>query len=229
MLGWPGRAHERGAERIGGCDHELDRDAVRRDAGRGVEQRDDLGQGGEALARGRGIVGRDDHGEARRLVHPAPRVAGRVPAERRGDRRSARGRAGAAGRVARRCVLLRERGEDPRLALRPDAGHLAQTALLRGPPQLAGGRDVERRADLDRALGAEPEHPAERDELERRRAAQLGELRDLARLDELPQPRLDAAPDAAQLAHPALPHERRHRRPARARTSSAARRYARAL
>ena len=49
----------------------------------GVEQRDDLRQRGEALAHGGWIVGRHDHGQARRLVDPAPRIAGRVAAERR--------------------------------------------------------------------------------------------------------------------------------------------------
>jgi hypothetical protein len=61
--------------------------------------------------------------------------------------------------------------------------------------------------DLDRALGPEAEIATEADETRRELAFELGQLGDVARLDELAQPRLDPPADPAQLAHPAGAHE----------------------
>ena len=71
----------------------------------------------------------------------------------------------------------------------------------------SGGADAERPRDLDRAFRAEPEIAPEADERRGELALELGQLLDLARLDELAQPRLDPRADPAQLAHPPVAHE----------------------
>ena len=63
-------------------------------------------------------------------------------------------------------------------------------------------------------LRAQPEVAAEADEVGRQLALELGQLGDLAGLDQLLEPARDPRPDAAQLAHPA--RGARGRRPGRA-------------
>ena len=106
----------------------------------------------------------------------------------------------------------REGGEELRLGLRPDPGHLPQPSFRRGRAKLVDRPHPERLPDLHRALRAEPEQPPEPDELRRDLALQLVQLREPPRLDELPQPRLDSRPDPAQLAHPTGADELGNRR-----------------
>ena len=124
VLGWPSRAHESRAELGGGRRDQLDRDPVGRDPGVGIEQRNDLGQGREALAHAFRIVRADDDREALRLVRPTPRVSRRDSAERScnllGDRSSAREQE--TGRP--RASLALERREDPRFRRGADSRHL---------------------------------------------------------------------------------------------------------
>ena len=68
-------------------------------------------------------------------------------------------------------------------------------------------RTPERPRQLDRALGAEPEVAPEADEIGRQLALELGQLGDLAGLDQLAQPRLDSVADSTQLADAARPYE----------------------
>ena len=113
---------------LGRCDQERDRHAVRRDARVGVEQRDDLRQGGESLAQ-RHRRCRDDHGQMRRSstqrrASPAtwpPSAVAIVCVTSR-----ARG-SSAAGAPA----LARERARRPLLPLRTDAGHSSRRPARR--------------------------------------------------------------------------------------------------
>ena len=81
---------------------------------------------------------------------------------------------------------------------RPAAAASRSSSAVRTPSARAISTD---------ALRPEPEIAAEADELGRELALELGQLGDLARLDELAQPRLDPAADPAQLAHAPGPHE----------------------
>ena len=60
-------------------------------------------------------------------------------------------------------------------------------------------------------LAREPEVAPEPHQARGELALQLGELGDLAGLDQLAQPPLDPAPDPAQVAHPAVAYELRDR------------------
>src|SRR5205807_10179084 len=66
-------------------------------------------------------------------------------------------------------------------------------------PQLGGGADVKRPGDVDRALGAQPEVPAEADDVRGEVALELGQLRNLSRGHELAQAGLDPGTDAPKL------------------------------
>ena len=111
----------------------------------------------------------------------------------------------------RGCCSLRERLEQQRLGLGTDPRHVAQPPRRGGLAELVGGADVERPRKLDRASSAEPEVPTEADEIGRQLALELGELGDLAGLDQLAEPRRDSVADSAQLADPLGPHEVRDR------------------
>ena len=130
-------------------------------------------------------------------------------------RRSGRGRA-AAGTRGVPAGLLRERRDDLRLALRPDArapradGRRARRC--RSSPTV----EISSAAPISSARSAPTPSSGRRRRARAASSGELGQLRDLAGLDELAQPRLDATPDAAQLAHAALPDERRHRHGSRA-------------
>ena len=111
----------------------------------------------------------------------------------------------------RRSLLLRERGEDFASRLRPDAGYLGSRPSA--PPPAARPRSTRpapRRSRVARC-GAEPEHPAEPDELRRHRApssasSAISPVSTSSR-SRASMPR----PDPAQLANAALPHELRDR------------------
>ena len=71
----------------------------------------------------------------------------------------------------------------------------------------SGVRMPSARAISTERLAPEAEIATEADEAGRELALELGQLGDVAGLDELAQPRLDPAADPAQLAHPAAAHE----------------------
>jgi hypothetical protein len=81
-----------------------------------------------------------------------------------------------------------------------------------GPTPRVRGAHVERARDLDHALRPHAEQPAEADELRQRLVLELLQLGELARLDELDEPALDALADAAQVADASRAHEVGHRR-----------------
>ena len=170
----------------------------------GDEQRDDLRQRGEA---------RPHRRPGRRSRPRRPRAgsscrtsaAGRPPAtppsavatcadERPAPVEQQRTRGAASPRS--------ERGQDPSLGLRPDAAHLAQPARRSSLAELGGGVDARARGRSRwRARRVEPDHPAERGQLQRDRLPQLAQLGELPGLDELAQPPLDSRPDSPQLTH----------------------------
>ena len=160
-----------------------------------------------------GVGGRADDREPLAGVAPAARVAGRLPAERRRDpeRQLASGREQDAA-LRRRLLGRHQRGQDLRLDLRPDPGHGPQPPGRGRLAELLRGADAERPRDLDRALRGQPQVAAEPDQAGRQLALELGELRDLAGLQQLLEPPLDPGADPAQLLHATLAHERVDRR-----------------
>ena len=166
----------------------------------------------EACRDGASVVPRADHGKVLARVAPAPRIACRSAADRRGnclDERTAAVQEQAPGWAHLRASL--ECGKDPLRRLRPDARHLRKPALLCRLAKLVGGTDPEHSADLRGPVGAEPHQPPEPDELWRDGALELCELGYLARLDELAELPFDAAPDAPELASPARADKLRYR------------------
>src|SRR5207248_440968 len=99
-------------------------------------------------------------------------------------------------RSARR-LLAREPLEQLRLGRGADARHLAEPPLRRRGPELLGAAHAEPAADLDHPLRRQAHEAPKADELRLDVALELAQLRDLARLDELPQSRLDAGADPA--------------------------------
>ena len=105
---------------------------------------------------------------------------------------------------------------DLRLGRRPDSRHGAQPPGRRSLPELVGRADAERAPEVDHPLRPEADEAAEPDQLRLHLVLQLVDLGQPAGLDELLQARLDRGADAAQLAHPAQPHELRDGRRGRA-------------
>ena len=214
--GGAGGSQQGGAEtlRLGG--HELDRRPVDRHAHGPatvlLDHGDDLRQLGEARQDGCRLRRGADHRELLGVVAPATHIAGRLAAERGRDASHELAAAREADPALRPLIgLARERVEELRLGLRPDPRHGPQPAGRRRCAQLVCRVDVQCARDLDRAPRPEPEIATQSDETRRELALELRELGDLARLDELAQPRLDAPADPAQLAHAARPHELGHR------------------
>ena len=108
--------------------------------------------------------------------------------------------------------LPRQRRKQLPLRLRPDPGHLAEPSLAGGVAQLLEGAHAEHPADLEHPLDRDAEEAAEPGQLRRDLALELPQFRDLAGLDELTQPPVDAGPDAAQLSRPPLADELGDRR-----------------
>ena len=130
---------------------------------------------------------------------------------------SSRARLSSESALRSRLALAGERLEQPRLA-----SSARSPARCRSRPAAAASRSSSAvrtpsaRAISTERFAPEPEVAAEADELGRELALELRQLGDLARLDELAQPRLDPRADPAQLAHPPGPHQLgdRHRRAA---------------
>ena len=108
-------------------------------------------------------------------------------------------------------LLAGQRIEQPLLDLRPDARHRAQPPGRRRLAQFVPRAYVQGAGDLERALGAEPEVEAEPDQVGPQLTLELGQLGDLAGLDQLAQAPLDARPDPPQPAHLAGADEAGHR------------------
>jgi hypothetical protein len=207
-----GGLDERRAEPLGRGGDELERDAVDGHAERApllaLDHGDDLRQLGEAVEQ-RGRVGRHaDDGQHLAGVAPAADVAGHDALERGRDALGELAGAGEQEPGARaRLWVAGERGHEPRLGLRADAGDVGQAARGGGLAQLVGRAHLERAGDLQRPPRGQAEVAAEPDQLRRQLALELGELRDPAGLDELAKPPFDATSDPAQLAHPPGAHE----------------------
>ena len=194
------------AEALGRAGDQLDGDALDGHAERPavvlLDQGDDLRQLGEAGEDGARVLHGADDGEVLARVAPAANVASGLGVERGGD--GVHELAGAVEQepLARAALgFLRQGLAQLGLGLGADAGHGAEAAFGGGLAQLFGGADAEGARDLDRAPRAEPEVAAEADEVGGELALELGELGDLAGVDELAQARLDAGADAAQVAH----------------------------
>jgi hypothetical protein len=212
----PGRAQQLGAEALARRDDELYRDPFDGDAGGAVvaalEHRDDQGQSLELVQqRLRSVCGGDDR-EPFGGVSETARVARDFGPEGRPDRLRERPGAVEQQPPRRPRPSRRAQGLDELLlGLWPDPRHLAQASLFGRGAKVVERRDPERAADLDAALGADPEQTAEADQLRRQFALEVGELLDVTRFDELAQPALDAGADAAQLLGTAGANELRDR------------------
>ena len=201
------------AEARGLRDDELHRHALHRHPDRAplgpFDDRDDRGEAGECVENRFGLCGGADDGEIGTCVAPPAGLAGRLAAECSGDVSDERPCAVQHEAPLRPVLSLAlERRHDPALGLRPDPGHAPEPPRRDRVPELGGRRHAQRAPDLDRPLRREPEEPPEPDELRRRLALELPQLRDLARLDQLDEARFDPRPDPAELAYPSRPHER---------------------
>ena len=96
---------------------------------------------------------------------------------------------------------------ESRFGLGPDSWHGPQAAGQRRLARLPAVRMPSARSDFDGAICPEPEIATQTDETGRELTLELREFCDLARLDKLTQPRLDAGADPPQLAHPPGPHQ----------------------
>ena len=166
---------------------------------------------GESREHGLRIRGRADHRQQLAGIAPAAHVARRLAVQRCRH---------AADKVER--LVEEQPATRTRLGLtsqplticasvfQPDPLHGPEPSGRRGLAQLVRRADVQRPCDLHRALRPEPDVASEAHQVRRQLALELRQLRDTARLDELPQPRLDPRPDPAQLAHPPGADELRH-------------------
>ena len=172
------------------------------------------GQLGEPVER---VRRRRDDGEVVRDVGPAARIAGRDAVELRRERLGELARAVQEQAATRaRLGLALERLAQLRGRLRPHSRNVLEPPALDRLAQLRRSARVERAPDLDGALRREAEEPPETDELRLDLRLELARVRDLSRLDELAQPRLEPRPDTAKLAHSAAADElgdRRRERP----------------
>jgi len=89
-----------------------------------------------------------------------------------------------------RDLLARERLQDLRLGLGPDARHAAQLPGQRRGAELLRRPDIQRTRDVDRPPRAQPQVPAEPDQRRRQVALELRQLGDVAGLDQLEKARL---------------------------------------
>ena len=94
-------------------------------------------------------------------VAPAPRVAGRLAAERSRDLDD-EGAGAVQEEAAPRPMLafLRQRLEDPALCLRPHARHVGEPTGGGRLAELRRGRDAQRPPELHRTLRREPDEAA---------------------------------------------------------------------
>ena len=216
VLRRPGRPHELGPEtpRLG--DDELDRNALDRHPDRPPLRRSTIeticGSCSNRSSTARLRSGAHDREHLAR-VPPSPRIARDLAAERLGDATAQRERPVEEQTPPRsRPFASLEGGEELRLRLRPDPGHLPQ------PPSAAAARNSSTvRTPSARPISparweAEPEQPTEPDELRRDLALQRVQLREPPGLDELAQPCLDPGPDPTQVAHTPCADELGNRR-----------------
>ena len=136
-------------------------------------------------------------------------AAGRRPSRRRAPSAmpptSSRARGSSDARAA--AAALGSRASASRIcasSFGPTPGTVAQAPGRGRLAELLRRAHAERPRDLDRAPGGQPEVAAEPDQPGRELALELGQLRDLPGLQQLPQPRLDPGPDPAQLLHAPL-------------------------
>ena len=169
----------------------------------------DLRQRGEASEHRLGLGRGADDREPLARVAPAAHVARRLAAERGRDRAdqlagaveqqplpSVAARSSRASASSSRASVLAPIPGTSRS--RPAAAASRNSSAVRTPSE---------RASSTERLALEAEVAPEADEVGRELALELGELGDLAGLDELAQPRLDPLADPAQLADPVSAHE----------------------
>ena len=188
-----GRAQQRRPGRLRRGHEQLDRHALDGDADRAallpLDHRDDRAELGEAREHRRRVGGGAHHREVLGCVAPAPQR--RPRARRRARRRSPCTSSRARLSVSARCG----RGPGGRAsASRSCASVFGPTpGTSRSRPAAAAARSSSTvstpsaRAMLDAALRAQPEVAAEADEAGGELALELGQLRDVAGLDELAQ------------------------------------------
>src|SRR6516162_2073202 len=111
-----------------------------------------------------------------------------------------------------RLRLALERLAQLRGALRPHPGDVLDPSALDRLAQLRRRSRTERAPGRDGLLRRQTEVAPEPDESRLDLALQLARVRDLAGLDELAQPRLQARPDPAQVANLPAAHEVDNRR-----------------
>ena len=168
----------------------------------------------------------DGDREPVRSVDETPRVTARDSAQRVGDALGDRRRLRKKKRPRRQGGGPRNRFEDPSLGLLSDTGRRPQPSLRCRRSKLVDRRDAERLPDLRQPAGADAQETAVGGQLRRDRPLELSQLGQLAGLDELRQPALDAGADAPQLSHAATA-DGSSAGVGSDRISSAARRYAR--
>ena len=209
----PGGAEELRPEAPGLRDDELHRQPFDGDAEGAallaLDDGDDRRQAFERVEDGLRPRRRHHDGELERRVGPAAGVACDLAAERARDLLHEPSRTVQEQPPPPRPLGALEPRQHALLGLRPDARHVPEPSLARGPAELVGRAHVERAPELDHPLRPDPEEAAEADELRPHLAVQLVQLRDPAGLDQLAESPGDARPDAAQLLHPALAHQRR--------------------
>jgi hypothetical protein len=198
------------AERLGRHDAEVEAEPVARDDGRlGVALGGDVDyplQACKVPCQFGGVArARDDVEVAEGLLPAAHRPCfrdrdGRRQLPQRGDRRlhCRQPRAEQVPPRLRALGLVRERGENLLLALRPEAGERAQPLGLGCRLELVERLDAELAPDASRRLGAETRELHEEDDLGRHAGLLLRQRLDLAALDDLDDLLLDRLADALQ-------------------------------
>ena len=215
VLGRAGRRDQGRAETMRLGDDERDRNTLDGDTNDAtLIPFDDGDDGGKPLERCElrpRILGSAHNCQVERELAEAARVSSRIAAQCVRDR-PGEGAGTVQREPAARPWRKREGGSDLRLGAAADSRHRSQTAVLRRLMQLLCRLDAERAADVEHSFRRQAEKPPEPDQLGSQLCAKVTELRDLTRLDQLPEPGLDARADAAELAHASGAHQLRDRR-----------------
>ena len=173
--------------RCGRRDQQFDRHSLdghpERPPLRALDHRHDLGQRREPIEHTRRLVCRADDAQVLAQVTSPPDVPRRLAAQRRRDALHQIGRAVEQQTLpGSRVGLAVERLQQPRLGLGADPGDIAQAAGGRRFAELLGGTNVQRSRQLDRAVRGQTQVAPEPHQVGRELTLELGQLRDLTRL-----------------------------------------------